>query len=48
MGHSPQMTLVTYAHVIHELKGLSGVSAEDQIEQAREARGRQVDVSAHS
>jgi integrase len=47
MGHSPQMTLATYAHVIRELKGLPRVSAEDQIEQAREARGRQVDISAH-
>ena len=44
MGHSPQITLATYAHVIRELKGLPRVSAETQIEQAREARGRQVDV----
>ena len=44
MGHSPQMTITTYAHVIRELKGLRGLSATDQIEQARDARGRQVDV----
>jgi hypothetical protein len=48
MGHSPQMTLATYAHVIRELKGLPRVSAEDQFEQARQARGRQVDVSART
>jgi len=48
MGHSPQMTLATYAHVIRELKGLPRVSAEDQIEQARQARGRHVDVSART
>ena len=46
MGHSPQMTLATYAHVIRELKGLPRVSAEEQIERAREARGREVDVQA--
>jgi hypothetical protein len=39
------MTLVTYAHVIRELRGFPRVSAEAQIEQAREARGRHVDVS---
>jgi integrase len=48
MGHSPQITLATYAHVIRELKGLPRVSAETQIEQAREARGRQVDVSVRT
>ena len=48
MGHSPQRTLATYAHVIRELKGLPGLSAEDHIERAREARGRRVDVSAGS
>jgi hypothetical protein len=37
-----------YAHVIRELKGLPRVSAEDQIEQARQARGRHVDVSART
>ena len=46
MGHSPQMTITTYAHVIRELKGLPSLSAEEQIDQAREARGRQVDVQA--
>jgi integrase len=35
MGHSPQMTLGTYAHVIRELKGEPRVSAEKQIELAR-------------
>jgi hypothetical protein len=48
MGHSPQMTLATYAHVIRELKGLPRVSAENQIEQGREARGREVDVSSRT
>jgi hypothetical protein len=42
------MTLATYAHVIRELTGLPRVSAETQIEQAREARGREVDVSART
>src|SRR4051812_44708614 len=46
MGHSPQMTVATYAHVIRELKGLPRVSAEEQIERARESRGREVDVQA--
>ena len=32
MGHSPQMTIGTYAHVIRELKGELVVSAEEQIE----------------
>jgi hypothetical protein len=36
MGHSPQMTVGTYAHVIRELKGEAIVSAERQIEDARE------------
>jgi hypothetical protein len=38
--------VATYAHVIRELKGLPRVSAEEQIEAAREARGREVDVRA--
>jgi hypothetical protein len=42
------MTLATYAHVIRELKGVPRVSAEEQIEQARQARGRHVDVSART
>ena len=37
MGHSPQMTLMTYTHVIRELKGEPAVSAVEQIEQARRA-----------
>jgi integrase len=35
MGHSPQMTVSTYAHVIRELKGEPVVGAEEQIETAR-------------
>ena len=35
MGHSPQMTLMTYTHVIRELKGEPAVSAAEQIERAR-------------
>ena len=35
MGHSPAMTLSTYAHVIRELKGEPVVSAEEQVERAR-------------
>jgi integrase len=47
MGHSPQMTVGTYAHVIRELKGEPIVSNEEQIERAREEnRGRFVDVDA--
>jgi integrase len=37
-GHSPAMTLNTYAHVIRELKGEPIVSAEEQVEQARRDR----------
>ena len=46
MGHAPAMTLATYTHVIRELKGLPAVSAAEQIDQARTARGRVVDVAA--
>ncbi len=47
MGHSPAMTLNTYAHVIRELKGEPVVSAEEQVEQARrELPGRFRDVGA--
>jgi hypothetical protein len=47
MGHSPQMTVGTYSHVIRELKGQPVVSAEQQIERARvEDGGRLVDVDA--
>ena len=47
MGHSPAMTLGTYAHVIREPKGEPIVSAEEQIEQARrELPGRFRDVEA--
>ena len=41
------MTIGTYAHVIRELNGQPVVSAEEQIEQAREENGgRLVDVDA--
>jgi integrase len=46
LGHSPQMTVSTYTHVIRELEGEPRVSAEAQIEQARDPRGRDVEVSA--
>jgi integrase len=47
MGHSPAMTLNTYAHVIRELKGEPVVSAEEQVERARrELSGRFGDVEA--
>jgi integrase len=47
MGHSPQMTVGTYAHVIRELKGQPVISAEEQIARARrENGGRLVDVDA--
>jgi len=35
LGHSPQMTVRTYTHVIRELQGEPVVSAEEQIELAR-------------
>jgi hypothetical protein len=35
LGHSPAMTLNTYAHVIRELKGEPIVSTEEQVERAR-------------
>ena len=35
MGHSPQQTVSTYAHVIRELKGGPAVPAETQITRAR-------------
>lgn len=41
MGHSPQMTLMTYTHVIRELKGEPAVSAEEQIERARGVLGEE-------
>jgi hypothetical protein len=47
MGHSPQMTVGTYTHVIRELKGEPRISAEKQIERARRMpRGPQVDPKA--
>lgn len=38
LGHSPQMTLSTYAHVMRELKGFPALSAEEQSVAARESR----------
>ena len=38
LGHSPAMTLRTYAHVIDELTGAERVSAEDTIRTVREKR----------
>jgi integrase len=43
LGHAPQMTLATYAHVMRELKGLPAVSAEAQIQAAPAPRSPQVD-----
>jgi integrase len=44
LGHSPQMTVMTYTHVIRVLKGEPRISAEKQIKRARhKARGPQVD-----
>jgi integrase len=40
MGHVPAMTIGTYTHVIRELKGEPMVSAEEQIQRAREERPR--------
>ena len=39
------MTVSTYTHVIRELEGEPRVSAAAQIERARDARGREVDVA---
>jgi 4-aminobutyrate aminotransferase-like enzyme len=47
LGHSAQMTVMTYTHVIRELKGEPRISAEKQINRARrKARGPQVDPKA--
>ena len=35
MGHSPQMTVTTYTHVIRDLKGEPAMAAQDQIRAAR-------------
>lgn len=35
MGHSPQMTVTTYTHVIRDLKGEPAMAAQDQIKAAR-------------
>lgn len=43
MGHSPQMTVGTYTHVVRDLRGETAMPAEEQI---LKARGRVVDVSA--
>jgi hypothetical protein len=43
LGHSPQMTLSTYAQVLRELKGLPPASVQAQIHAARESRRPLVD-----
>jgi integrase len=43
LGHAPQMTLSTYAHVMRELRGVEPMSAEAQIQSARKRRRPQVD-----
>ena len=43
-GHSPTMTLSTYAHLFEELEGTETRSAEDEIRRAREAREARVPV----
>jgi len=40
LGHSPQMTLNTYGHVIRELRGARVASAEAQVLTARKRAGR--------
>ena len=47
MGHSPQMTLSTYTHVMRELKGQPARSAEAQVHAAR-TRGPQVALFAET
>ena len=37
LGHSPQMTLNTYAHVVDELRGAPRRPAEQEIVRARQA-----------
>jgi integrase len=48
LGHSPQMTLTTYAHVMRELRGLPSLSTEEQIQAARASRRPKVDPKAVS
>jgi integrase len=43
LGHAPQMTLSTYAHVMRELRGLPPLTAEEQIQAARNPRRPLVD-----
>lgn len=38
LGHSPVMTLSTYGHVIEDLRGTERLSAEVQVQRAREQR----------
>ena len=35
LGHSPHMTLTTYAHVIHELRGAPRLPAAEEVAKAR-------------
>jgi integrase len=37
LGHSPHMTLTTYAHVIHELRGAPRLPAAEEVAKARRA-----------
>jgi integrase len=47
MGHSPQMTVNTYTHVIRELRGLPAMSIEQQIMMAREElHGRRAELAS--
>jgi len=41
MGHSIQMLLSTYTHVLEELRGRDQVVAEDEIRSARAAVGKE-------
>jgi transposase-like protein len=40
LGHSPQMTLNSYAHVIDELRGAPRLPAEQEIARARREIGQ--------
>jgi integrase len=48
MGHSSQMTVSTYTHVIRELEGEPRVPAEEQIEAERSGIGRSVDAASQA
>jgi integrase len=40
LGHSPHMTLTTYAHVIKELRGTPPLSAAEEVARARREVGQ--------